>query len=340
MRYDALNTKTWIHRPHWLNIANFLLLISLILIYFLSNGYAFNAGKESTEGLHLYSPVEGTIARVYFQEGEKVQAGDLLYEIDDKDTLKKIDNLKNEIEKLNSTQGKTVGNSEILDVKAPFSGFASNINIQQGQFLNKGDPLLVLTDTTKLKLVLNFNSVEAQQVKVGQKASVSVWDYMTYVDGKVVYVYSKPIYTPDGGKIYPVEIEVENPGGIFKGMNGSAEVITPSGNIKSLDGGKFDYVRSTTVRAESTLTVEQVSLRQNQYINQGEVLLRIRKETVDQSMNKNSVQLQELRKKLEILHGQLSCWKVFAPGDGIIRNMSLVPGNKVAKGTLIGKLYY
>ncbi len=152
------------------------------------------------------------------------------------------------------------------EIKAPFDGYIGSIFVEPGQYVEKGDPLFVVTDTSKLKILLQFNSVDAENIKAGQKAIVTPRDFDIFIEGTVTYVNSKPVYTPDGGKVVPVEIEIDNPGAIQNGMKAHANVETASGSFISIGTSSFEYVKSMTVRAPASGKMESFILRENQYV--------------------------------------------------------------------------
>ncbi len=344
MRYKVVNRKPKRNfNLYLLSIFNLLALIAVVLVLLYSNLIGGNrivgAGKETPRyEIPVNATAQGVVAKVGFKDGDEVKAGDTLFEILDIASAEKLEEIKRQMDALKSVQSK--GNSGLSrkDINAPFEGYISNIRVSSGQPLQAGDPLFVLTDTSRLKLTLNFSSSDAGQIKVGQKVRVCVWDFMTYVEGEVAYVNSKPISIAGGALVYPVEIQLQNPGGVVEGMDGSAEIALPSGNAASLGGGKYNYVNVRTIRSEYAGTAGDVLLRENQFVNKGENLLKVAVQQADSPVYSNQGKISELQRQLEELQKQQVPLKVLAPASGIITGQAVLPGAGVAAGAELARI--
>jgi membrane fusion protein (multidrug efflux system) len=70
-------------------------------------------------------------------------------------------------------------------VTAPCSGVISKKNVQKGQVVSIGQPLMAITNNTKVWVVANFKETQIKNMKVGQDAEIEVEAYDKTFKGKV-----------------------------------------------------------------------------------------------------------------------------------------------------------
>lgn len=98
-------------------------------------------------------------------------------------------------------------------VRAPFSGVVTMKMIELGEFANPGQPLVFLTDISKLKVTARLTEAELQGVKLNDKVQVVVGENANEAAvGTITYVAPKA----DVAKNYEVEIVFDNPKNKFK----------------------------------------------------------------------------------------------------------------------------
>jgi HlyD family secretion protein len=61
-----------------------------------------------------------------------------------------------------------------LELEAPFSGTISEVNVRQGEWINPGQPVIVIADLANLQVeTTDLNEIDAARVKVGNPVSVT-----------------------------------------------------------------------------------------------------------------------------------------------------------------------
>jgi RND family efflux transporter MFP subunit len=92
-------------------------------------------------------------------------------------------------------------------VKAPITGVVSRKNVEKGEFVNMGSPMVTLVDISRFKIKLNVSESNVYQLSKGDLTTVSTDVYPgVQFEGKVSYISSKG----DDTHNYPVEIEMVN----------------------------------------------------------------------------------------------------------------------------------
>lgn len=98
-------------------------------------------------------------------------------------------------------------------VRAPFSGVVTMKIIELGEFANPGQPLVYLTDISKLKVTARLTEAELLGVKLNDKVQILIGDNnLETAIGSIVYIAPKA----DVAKNYEVEVVFDNPKNKFK----------------------------------------------------------------------------------------------------------------------------
>lgn len=124
-------------------------------------------------------------------------------------------------------------------MRAPMDGIVTALTVEEGEVAvigtmnNPGTKLLTIADMGVVEAVMEVDETDIPDVKVGQKASVTIDAYpnKTY-NGIVTEVGSSPIERAGGASAteainFEVKIQVENPPpGVRPGFSASADIIT------------------------------------------------------------------------------------------------------------------
>lgn len=96
-----------------------------------------------------------------------------------------------------------------LELYAPFSGTVSEVNVRQGEWINPGQPVIVISDLANLQVeTTDLNEIDAARVKVGNPVIVT-FDALpgVQVDGVVKSIAPKA--SEGSGVNYTVVIELD-----------------------------------------------------------------------------------------------------------------------------------
>ncbi len=115
---------------------------------------------------------------------------------------------------------------EDMSIKAPFSGISGEVLVEVGDWINIGDPIAELVDSSYLDLAVLVPEEQISQVRRMKKVPVSFPAYPEYKGLEGLVVSIGPIAMLQG-KTIPVIVRVKNPGFLIAGM--SARVSLPVG---------------------------------------------------------------------------------------------------------------
>lgn len=283
----------------------------------------------------LMSNVQGKITKSYFNEGDKVKKGDLLFEIDDTDAKLNIQKIENSISLAQLNVNSNEKSYSNLTITAPISGKVTGVTAVKGESVNNGMSLFTITDTAKLKILVPFSTTYISNIKVGQKAQVQVQEIMNTVEGTVTGIDDYSYTASNGGTVRNVEVTVTNPGSLSDKMTASVDIATSNGLESGSQICSLEYANKQVVKASTMGTFSTVNIDENQYVNKGDVLLRIENDDLQVTSQTNELKIQDLNNQLVAAQKQLENYKIYSPIEGTITAIKSVVGDSVKSGDIV-----
>ncbi|MEJ1156997.1 efflux RND transporter periplasmic adaptor subunit [Prosthecomicrobium sp. N25] len=222
---------------------------------------------RADETITVSAEIDGRISEVVVQEGTKVKAGDVLFRLDDsmlKATLaqaraelalaeanyERADTLfrqKSGTERTRDesryTLDRTRANVDLVSsqldkatVRASFDGVVGLRSIGLGEYVNKGEQLIVLNKVDPVKVDFRLPEVELANVKVGSKVKIE----MDALPGRFYE-----------GEVYAIDPQVDING---RSLQLRAKVANTSGDLKP---GLFARVEITTASRPNAIIIPE-----------------------------------------------------------------------------------
>lgn len=285
-----------------------------------------------TNSSKLYSKINATVTTSNFKEGDKVKAGDIIYEFDVTDAQTTIDTNQNNLAQSQVAAKASDGDVGNLTIKAPFAGQVSSITLSKGDTVAKGGIVLTVADTSKLTVLLTYNAADIGKVTLDQSADVFLTSIMQAVKGKVTYISNQPAATSAGGKLYTVEIQMNNPGALISGMIANADIQTSQGAVSSTAAAALNYLNKQAVTSLTGGTIESINVKENQKVSSGQTLVKIKNDEVMRSQQTSNLKIQNSQSQVNSNLKQLDKYKIIAPFDGVITKLSFKVGDSVKPG--------
>ncbi|MBZ4688285.1 MAG: secretion protein HlyD family [Clostridiales bacterium] len=107
------------------------------------------------------------------------------------------------------------------ELKAPINGTITAVNVDEGELVSTGMPVLTITDLSKPWIEVHVKETDLDQVSLGQKVNVKLLSANQTYQGKVVRINKKPDFatkraTNENGDFdivsFGVRVEIENAG--------------------------------------------------------------------------------------------------------------------------------
>ncbi|HPP10762.1 MAG TPA: efflux RND transporter periplasmic adaptor subunit [Defluviitoga tunisiensis] len=186
----------------------------------LINTISVSGTIKANKVLTITPKVSGVVKRIYVKKGDKVNKGDILFEIEEVDyklsylnALKtyenaKLSNSKVDIQIAELEFEKAKKNLENTKVLAPTAGTVLEVNINEGDNVNTSMSALKMVDDTKFYVSANVDESDYPNIVLGQHAIITLSsDENVTLHGEIAYI-SNQAETSGGVTSVPIEIAI------------------------------------------------------------------------------------------------------------------------------------
>jgi membrane fusion protein, multidrug efflux system len=212
--------------------------VSPVLKMSINDSLQLTGYMEAYSEVDIAAEAQGTITSLNAALGQEKSKGSIIATIDDK--LKQlavqtagisVAKLKKDLERYNNLYtGGTVteqqlneaqnlyDNAEIqleqaekqlsdATIKSPISGIITRKQVEEGEYINIGSPIVTIVDISRLRIKLNVSEANVYQLKLNDKAIITtdVYRGVTF-EGNISFISSQG----DDSHNYPVEIVISN----------------------------------------------------------------------------------------------------------------------------------
>lgn len=147
----------------------------------------------------------------------------------------KIDQAKASLDQARQAQALAETRMGYSVLLSPFSGLVLSDNIEPGEFVSSGTPVITIGDLSRLYLRAYINETDLGRVKVGQKVRVTSDTYPDKAyEGKITFIASQAEFTPKNVQtqkervklVYRIKVDLPNPSLELKpGMPADGEIL-------------------------------------------------------------------------------------------------------------------
>lgn len=270
---------------------------------------------EPYERYEITSLVKGEIISSPVEEGDLVEEGDTLYQIDDEDAQLNMEKAQMSLEEANE-------NVNNLNIYASASGKLTDFSIKAGD--NVGASVIgKINNTDRLTIKVPFSLSDYNKISIGDKVSATSSLYMTTISGTVTHKYTaNASFDTVGSVVRNIEIEITNPGALLEGTTFAATVHTRSGDVNSAGSGVIEDGTTTDVRAEVSGEVYYVGVKDGDYVEKGQLIARLKNNALVNSYKTNQLNVRSNQKTLDNYH-------ITSPIAGTVITKNSKAGDKI-----------
>lgn len=269
--------------------------------------------------------VSGDILAADFEQGDVVEEGDILYEIDSSDAKNTIENSDISYQRSQMDYENAVRNHNNLTIKSDIAGVVKNLYIKSGDSVNNGTKIADVYDDSRLKLTLTFNDADAANIYEGQSAEVRISSNGELLWGTVTSVNSQGYAAEGNTLVRTVVIEVDNPGVLTSGETATATV----GDYACSSAGEFEYISEKTITAEAAGDIDAVYVTKGSRVEKGTALAHIDSISVSNSFKSAQLSLKSAQLSRENAQKKLEDYTITAPISGTVVAKYVKAGDKL-----------
>lgn len=293
----------------------------------------------------ITSLVEGEVIAADFEEGDQVEKGQILYQLDPSSIDSELNTASNSVSRAESSynsaaedyaevQSKWSGNT----YKATETGYIKNLYIEAGDKINNGSQIADIYSDALMKLRLPFLREEAALIPVGSQAVITLSGTGEQLPGVVTIVSSMDETLSGGRLVRYVTITVANPGGMTGDMTATAVV----GEFSCSEEGSFtvsvDKTMSASISGNSSVEIAGLLVNEGDYVTEGQPVFTITEKSAKDLLEsyKNSLEqaeegLESARNKLESTQDNLENYTITAPISGQVIQKAAKVGDNISR---------
>ena len=178
--------------------------------------------------------------------------------------------------------------AEDLTLKAPWQGnLRETKSFLPGDSVSEGETVATLVDDTRMRLTQYYSYAYVQDLYEGQSVEVSVPSLTSTLPGTVEEIHMVSRVTEEGSRLFSADIVVDNQGGqggLTEGVSATAVAVVDGEQVYPYEAGKLAYYRSTALKAGVGGEVLTSRLEDYQPVSEGQVLLTISGEDLDEKI--------------------------------------------------------
>lgn len=212
--------------------------VSPVLKMSINDSFQLTGYMEAYSEIDIAAEAQGTITSLNAALGQEKSKGSIIATIDDKLknlTVQKAKNLKIKLEKdlernKNLFNGGSLTEQQLEEaqytytdaviqleqaekqlsdatIKSPLNGVITRKQVEEGEYVNIGSPIVTIVDISRLKIKLNVSEANVYQLRLNDKATITTDVYPGVLfEGVISFISSQG----DDSHNYPVEIVISN----------------------------------------------------------------------------------------------------------------------------------
>ena len=280
-----------------------------------------SGAASARESVSLNPPVSATVLALHVKEGDRVEKGTVLYELDPAEAQKATEEAKKSLteaekgvtaaaERLQAAQKqlseteeeyqKLLASKAALTVTAPFDGkLVEAASLLPDAEITAGQKIATLVSSNRLKLSLYYSYAYLDQLRVGQEAAVSIPAVMASVPGKISEINKVEFVTPEGSKCFEVVVALDNPGTLTEGMAASAGLTVGGQAVYPYQNGKLAYQETREVTAKVPGPLKTSFLHNHAPVKKGQAILVLGPDELDKQLEEKRESVTSARESVD-----------------------------------------
>ena len=278
------------------------------------------------------SLVDGKILTSNFEEGDKVEEGDVLYTIDSSDASTNLEKASIALQQAQRSYDKTVDRQF---VHAEVDGTVSSLKVAKGDEVSSGQEVAVIRDSSKMMLSLQFPAADAANFSVGQSADVVLDGTFESLKGTITAVTGTDELSTGNLLVRTVTIRVNNAGGLTTAQAATANV----NGVSSIASATFAYQAERTLTAPAAGTVSSINVQEGDDVTKGDILIELSGDDLTESIQSASEALRSAEISMQNQQDTMSNYTITSPISGTIIEKNAQQGEALTSGSTLCVIY-
>ncbi len=271
--------------------------------------------------------VTGEVLDAPFEEGDRVEKGALLYQIEADDAEIAVEQARLSVRQAQLSQQTA---SESLNPAANGAGVVQNLYVKRGDTVSAGTPIADIADNSTMTVDVTFHSMDAAALSVGQQATVTIDGTLETLTGTIESISAADQVGPGGTLLRQVKVRVTNPGALTAGTSATVSV----GDIDCAGGGTFAANLNQTVVAMTSGEITALNVSVGSPVKDGTVLATIGGTSASSTLENASISLENAQLALRRAEDAMENYTITAPISGTVIEKNFKAGDTIENASL------
>lgn len=266
--------------------------------------------------------VRGTVLTADFEEGDIVQAGDVLYTIDSSDAANSVERAQ-----LSANQAERNYEDAVNAgyVRSDIGGTVVSIRVAPGDVVSAGQEVATIRDDGSVLLTLDFPAADAAAFVPGQAAQVTLDGTYETLSGTIRSVSGADTLSSGNMLVRSVVIAVPNSGSLTSAQAATASVS----GINALGSAHFAYQKEQTLTAAAGGTVAALCVQPGAVVSAGSNIIQLTSDSLERQVEQAADNLRSAQLSVEDAENTLDNYTITAPISGTIIQKNVQAGETV-----------
>ena len=271
--------------------------------------------------------VTGEVLDAPFEEGDYVEKGAVLYQIEATDAQTAVAQAELSVRQAQLAYNNAINNQ---NPSASGSGVVQQVYVKRGDMVSAGSPIADIADTSTMTLAAMFHSMDAQSLTVGQQTTVTIDGTMETLTGTIESVAAADQVGAGGTLLRQVKVRVQNPGALTASTSGTVTV----GDIACAAGGTFEANLQQTIVAMSSGEVTQVHVTAGTPVSYGTTLVTLGGSAANSTLENAAIALENAQLSLQRALDAMENYTITAPISGTVIEKNFKAGDTIDNSSL------
>lgn len=267
--------------------------------------------------------VKGEVLSATFEEGDTVEQGEILYEIDKSDIQNTIDRAALSLQQSQKSYQETLENLDNLTVAAENTGTIIELYVSEGDQVQAGATIADLRNSDVMEITLPFNSADADSFYIGQSATLTMDGSFETLTGSVTAIDGAETVLDGYQIIKNVTIQVKNPGGLSESSAATAVI----NGVACNQGANFTYSSSETIVAEVAGKIASLNVREGSTVSKGATIATLSSTSIQNQVENGKLSLEDAELSYQNTVDQMDDYTITAPISGTVVTKNVKVGD-------------
>lgn len=272
------------------------------------------------------SLVDGKILTGGFEEGDKVEEGDVLYTIDSSDMASSVEKAQLSLEQAQSSYDDAV---DAQYIHSSVRGTVSSLKVKAGDVISAGQEVAVVRDDSTLLLTLDFPAADAITYFVGQSVGVTIDGTFETTTGTIQSISGADSLSSGNLAVRSVVIAVSNPGTLNTTMSGTASI----NGVSAMSSAHFTCQYEQIITAAASGTVAALCVREGSTVGVDTALVQLSSSSLTKQVKSASNSLRSAEISLDDTQRSMEDYTITSPISGTIIAKDVKVGDTVVSSS-------